>query len=488
MEKDSGKVMARRIIRFILAAAVVLFLAFIVIMNIAPFSYTLTYRIEMGKDPGEDAALKTGYTLGNYEYGHTYAIPEYRMERDQVTFSLKVPYDHYDRAEVSVRYRGDQDELQFGLMDGKTRQLTFRPVYNSSLNALDWPRITEGEATLFQKEDLYGSIGEFLAAQQEALTGMEAVSAGDARLATYFYSLFIFRPYLETAPGPGPTTPSPALRGAHTCFVKVEGGTLDLSLVKYDLNMYEDDDALVIRVLSEKDCVFIETIKDDGELTATYDPSPPQQAEIALTDLEDGYYKIELNCGNDVVIEDIAVSGGYLTFMDHLFLADHWIYMLGPSRPVTLYTNSDRLEVETWHEEALQNLTVDGATTFPVEEANAPATLEMPPGVNEIAAEHGDLYLSSPGSSFAFSPQALLIQLPHLLYTRDLPLQVIDNILTTYSLPVREGDAYLSEFTIDTSRFDITSNTLFMTFIAPGLESEGKYMEIESIEIKLIKR
>lgn len=474
----------RRAIRLIAALSVIALLALFLVLNLAPFGAELDYEIVMEAGGDEAGELKPYYLLGGHEYGRRFVIDGTSMVNDQIVFSLKVPYQHFDRAEITLRYRGEPEELMFGITSGSSTWLDTEPVHNRSLNALEWEATQEGDLILFQKEPGFSSVGRFLA---ETMASIERGSGwvSPPRLATYYYDQLPMYKGAGQAGEDGTHIPL-SLRGTHTAYVYVTEGRLDLDFIKHDLNIYDDGDTITVKVFEEKECIFQHQVEDDGDPTASNQASPPQEVDLTLSGLEDGFYRIVWECGMDVLFKDIHVSSRYFSFMGSIFMVQEQLYGLGISGPAYLYTPADIIAVETWHPESMQDLIVDGEPLVSVDKVAEAFTQDLPPGIKEITISNPDLLLNAPGSSFGVSEESLLIP-SSVPYSQSLPLEDIEYILADYGLPTDCGDCHEREMFFDLRELDVGGNTLQMLLTAPDLVSGGGEIDLLSIRVRLVK-
>ncbi|MBN2027612.1 MAG: hypothetical protein JW854_12720 [Actinobacteria bacterium] len=474
----------RRAIRLIAALAVIALLVLFLFLNLAPFGAELDYDILMEVEDKEANELNSYYLLGSYDYGRRFVIDGTRMASDQIVFSLKVPYQHFDRAEIAVEYRGDPEELLFGITSGSSPWLDIEPVHNRSLNALEWKATQEDDLILFQKEPGFSSVGQFLAETTASIEqGTSWISPPD--LSTYYYDrLPLYRGTGQV--GENGTYVPLSLRGTHAAYVYVAEGYLDLEFTKHDLNIYNDEDAIAVKVFDENECIFQHQVEDDGDPTASDQASPPQEVDLTLDGLGDGFYRIVWECGMDVLFKDIHVSSRHFSFMDSVFMVQDQLYGLGVSGPVSLYTAAGILAAETWHPESMQDLIVDGEPLVSVDKVAEPFTEDLPPGIKEITISNPDLLLNAPGSSFGVSEESLLIP-SSVPYSQALPLEDIRYILADYALPDYRDGGYVRELFFDLRGLEVGGNTLQLLLTAPGLVSRGEEVDIISIEVRLVK-
>ncbi len=473
----------RRSYRAAFGAAVLSILALLLYVNAAPSGAEVRYEIIMqaGEAP---TAMRSSYSLGGYSDARRFTVNGSRMASDQVVFTWKVPYGRFDRAEAVVRYRGDPEELLLGIKGGASKWLETKPVHCRMLNELPWDRIEEKGLTLFQRENAYATIHDFLGSRRAVIgQGMGRLSPSD--LAAYYFDGL---PYYKEKAGEKARMLDIGLnlRGAHKAIAYIDDGRLELSFDKYDLNMYEGGDNLSFNVFRKGENVYGATMKDDGDTAASYITSSPQGMSIALDGLQDGFYTLVWDCGPDVLFRDLRLSCKWASFLDRVFMAQGELYGLERSGTVSLYTSARIMALETWHAETLQEVSVDGVMTITLSEPGVPVTTDLASGIKEIAVRNPNLLLNSPGFSFAVSRDSLLIP-SYETFSPTLSLQGIDYIIANYSAPTMVDGAWERRIELDLKGREMDGNTLQLLITSPGLASSEVELDLISIELTLFK-
>ncbi len=274
------------------------------------------------------------------------------------------------------------------------------------------------------------------------------------------------------------------LRGPHSALVYVTGGRLRLGFSKVETNRYVDADPLVVKVFDGDQCIFTETIPDDGVGEASLEPSEPLEWVSSPEGLADGFYRVTWECNSDVIFTDLSTSCGYLSILDRVYLAQGQYYGLEPSGPVTLYTAARKLDAETWHAEALQDLLVDGEPVASIDEVGQAVPVTLGEGVKQVTLDDPDMILTAPGSSFSVSADSLLIPVPQL---QSVPLEDVSYILADYSYPMETEEGHEQHLEFDLRSIDFDNHSFQLFVIAPGLAEQGEELELISIELELVK-
>ena len=118
----------------------------------------------------------------------------------------------------------------------------------------------------------------------------------------------------------------PFLSGKHVISTYVKEAPLSIGFDWLDINWSDGPDQLSVFVYAGEDVIHAESLPDDGDLSASQVPSAPRRFELFLPDLAEGAYRVEINCGNDVVFSGIGSAQNYLWLLDSVFLADHAMY------------------------------------------------------------------------------------------------------------------------------------------------------------------
>jgi hypothetical protein len=478
---------ARHVARAVIVLAVIAFFTVLVFKNVAPFGATVEYQIDLQE--GGNKALPSPITpsaeLGVSGNGVEYQVPETKMTVDMLTFDLEVPYTDLDTAEVQVQYRGDPSELLFGVRGGPESQYAYMPVHNKSLNQLNWDRIEGDQVTLFERSRDYETVDDFIAAPP-----MPSPTEPDyARIASYHYEVPQPRPDIDSSKVDAGTAIDATLRGPHKFYIYVGNKPLQISLIKQELNWDEGPDPLDIQVFSSEELIWATNVPDDGDERESRAISAPRKVEFTLPGLSEGVYRVDLLCNEDVVIEGLSTSQRYLSFIDGVFIADHELYELGPSKPVAVYTNAQELNAWTWHPEAFQTLNANGNQSLTVDKEGQKFLWNLSPGLNEIRTEMGDIILLSKGSSFSFSRDSFFDPFPVKLvaYNESLLFTDIRYIIAAYSVPEAEGEWLTQKIAFDLRDVEIVDNKLRCALLAPNLAQKDGEIVLGSIDIILQK-
>jgi hypothetical protein len=478
--------LAGRIVRVAIVMAVIGLFALLILKNVAPFGANVEYNIDFGDwGKGRPSPLTPATVIGSGEDGIPYELFEVKMTTDLVTFELDVPYDDIDTAEVTIRYKGDPGELLMGLTNKPNTPYLYKPIHNSSLNRLPWDVVTEGPLSLFQKSGRYASVEDLIANPPLPAAG----EPDYPRAAEYYYEIPQPMPEIDPSRVLAETEIGASLRGQHSFHSYVDGGPVEVKLTKVELNRREGPDPLDVILYRGDEPIWADTIPDDGDEGTGGVLSTPREAGFVLEGLEAGVYRVDLVCGDDVVIEDLRSRQGYMSFMDGLYLADHELYGLGPSGSSAIFTNAQELSVYTEHVEAFQTLTSDDGSSLVIEKTARKYLWWFQPGLHEIRTEVGGIVLMSPGSSFSFTRESFFDPFPLKVeaYNEALLTTDIEYILGEYSVPTKDGEWLSRDLYFDLRGMEIEDGRLRFALLSPALQQQGGEIVLGSINIVLKK-
>lgn len=449
----------------------VIFVAGIMWKNWAPFGARVSYHIEMGKASDyatAPAPLTPSAMVGKDGNGALYQVEEMTMATEQVRFTLRIPYDSLERLTFEVEYGGDPEELLIAVANPADGQLITQPLHNRSLNNLGWHAVSGEGVTLFQRNAIYPDVSSFFNSFYAARDN--AFAKPGNQVASYYFPLG--PAYLGITPERinAGTEIGHSFRGKHVMTVYVKGEPLSMEFDWRDLNWYEGPDPLNVYVYNaDSALVYSESFGDDGDESPSSVPSAPRHCQLFLPNLWEGAYRVEIGCGSDVVFSGIRSGQGYLVFNDKVFVADHVLYGLSESKPCTVYCNGKRLNVETWHPETVQTITLNGIEKLRIEKEKVNYSIGMDGDVNEISTQTGDVTLSSPGAYFSFSRQSLFYPVTSLSYSRLLPLSDIGYVIADYVLPEKLETTWKQTSVFDMAGVEIGDREIQVMLIAPGL-------------------
>ncbi|MBU4393012.1 MAG: hypothetical protein KJ907_05280 [Actinobacteria bacterium] len=469
----------------LVAAGIVVVLVY---LSVAPFGAEIVLEFGPWGEPGK-VKMVSPFTFssiaGTDEEGVICQVPQMKMITDEVTFEVEVPYEEFNRLTAEIKYQGNPNELLIGVKGPPDSRYLYMPINNNSLNMLKWYKIEDKDRTLYQKSDVYETIDGFI----DELPRMAEEELAQGRrysVATYHHQVDQPQPFIDAARANEPTRINATLRGPHTFYAYVTGDESPLlSITKQDINIYQGEDELSMHIFKGDELVYSETVPDDGDASASIVPGKPNRVYALLPDLDEGVYKIVFNCGSDVLMSDISFSENYFCAFQEVFLADHDVYMVGPSKEVTLYTDAEQISVRMWHPEYSQVMEINQEQKVVVYEGSKSTVQELEEGVNSIKLEMGDVIVESEDSCFAFSRESFFDPFPlkTLEYDPGVSLTNVDYIIAGYTAPEREGELFTKTASIDISGAMATDGVLRFAVLSPGLVEDNGEIIIESLKL-----
>ncbi|MCX6797805.1 MAG: hypothetical protein NTX66_01115 [Candidatus Falkowbacteria bacterium] len=257
-----------------------------------------------------------------------------KLIADPVYFSVFTPR-FFTRARLIITY---QDYLASStpiveagvLMDKIVWQYQMKPVVNKILDNLNWPTLTEGGLTLYERQKPVADLAYFIQRAGER-----------SDLALYNYSLL--RPYYLDNYSPAKSTRIMAagLRGPYQFYTYLDGEDFNLTFWFQDLNQNYDlkGDGVTVLVSDYKgQNILTRRVRDDGIIADTGQLSAQSVLAFVIKDLPRGVYKVEVKANDDIVTRKIITSQTKLTFINKLWLVDETVAAFD------LYTNVNNLK------------------------------------------------------------------------------------------------------------------------------------------------
>lgn len=479
-----------------LAALVILLGALItgvVFFCLAPFGARIDYRLQVNVGPeriGVPSQLMEVLEFIPDEQAGFRALSAFAMKTDEVRFSLPVPYSQLRGMTATVRFRGDPEELLLGLMDHSRGRNVMVPLNNRSLNRMSWPVISDGELTVYQKEEVFADTAAFTGSLLD-LVGVDDKGKKKATVATYHYEpVQVASPEIDMRKVNSETRIRNAIRGPMAFYVYVTDRPLEFEVEIQSLNTYAMPDTVEVLVLSADKPVAAQYLRSIGDGSGSNIPSPPLRETFRFKDLPEGVYRVNFNTTDNVITRSMRFRQNYVIFADRVFLADHDLYGIVPTREATLYTDAREVKLETWHQEALQVVTINDDEEVNVNLVGQPFMVELTDMLNEINVEKGSLLLTAVGGYFSFSEESMFDPFPVKTIgynSRYFFPESVQFIATTYSNPVEEGESRVKQVTLDLAFVPVVNNRLELALYAPGLSASGREILIESFDVQVTR-
>jgi hypothetical protein len=398
---------------------------------------------------------------------------------EPVYFSVTPPAGNFETVALEIAFEpGGTPTFELGgLKDVAAQAFDFKPLANTLLEELDWTRhdLADGLA-VFSRDPNSEAYRTFLETPPDR-----------AVVATYratFPTPFRMAAY---APLGARQKFDVSLRGSHELLTYVKGEDFQFRPMYTDINRTYGADEGFVRVYDENNNLMTEfVIRDDGNIYDNQEPSAKTFVDLEGLAWPEGVYRIVLTGTSDMVWRSFETSQRYLVLKNRVFLSDDVGYLPAP-RATTLFTNAERVTLETQHKEGIQTVMV-GGDRLVVEQVGPKYSLMVPgTGVVELKSPVGDVKITGEGK-YAFSRQSFFDPdpLPVNAFT-DLEDSAVEHVLATLA-PVREVDGWrvaTGEFETDT--LAVENGAYKFTLSAPGIHDNLGQVSVHAINVTFKK-
>lgn len=407
-----------------------------------------------------------------------------RLIGDPIYFSLFTPRT-FNKAKLTIVYR---DNLSLAtpiieagvLVDNIVWRYDLKPIDNKALDylSLRWHKIEAGGKLFLQKDQIYSSLADW---EKDLAKGqLNGCDYGlENCLAVYNYSPDYRYQMTNYQPAASIVLDNP-LKGAHQFFVYLQNEPLRLEFTFVDLNQDLKPAPIEVILRSSDGIITTQSLTDKNEVPGN---GQTEEKKIILEqkNLPSGVYKVEVKITDDMVIKKIISSVDRLSFINK-------VWPVSNSGGLTLYTDSDYLQVKALNPASLQTFNFAGqdfSLTEAYQQFDFMAAAKTK--VKKIILEKDDFILENNGV-FAWSPASLFnptLAKVDRFFSVQTPVKYI---VADYKKP-RETEG----FKIATAEFNLQGayrekgKYSFMISV-PGLKAEDQIddnLEIYKIKIEL---
>lgn len=412
--------------------------------------------------PGKDSVLK---------------IPSQIIINSKSRLQLKLLSPEVESIKATLKFKPTLNEIILGVRGNEKDNFYYQPFYRDLLYYLNWKKIDEGGFTLWQKEQKYQTISDFINNPPQ-----------DKKIALYSVDLGKLQALKsDKSKGEAKTTIGIPLRGSHSLLIRVDKKPLILKIAKQDLNAYEGEDKFKITVLKDEKQLIEKIIEDDGINEVNQLKAEPQEKIITLEDVNPGIYQVYIayeGNGSDSSITKIEVNQSKVIFKNQvLFLGD---------KPTEIWTNAKKINAVTAHPQGLQTVKLDGKYDLEIKEKGKQYSFDLESlagkkegqGLYKLESPKNDLTIYGVGY-FSFSQDTFF--LPEMVKGVELnTLENLDNVdylLTSYPIPKKDGDWLIAEAEFDPKDLKIDGDKLYFSLEVPQIAKYGGELEIDYLEI-----
>lgn len=346
------------------------------------------------------------------------------------------------------------------------------PVHNRLIDESSWNRIDENGTVLLQRETIYDSLAAFFADPPSR-----------DRVATYRTTFEVPFRLVDYQPSSSLQTIDVSLRGHHEFKTYIKNETLSFNFRYMDMN--RDDGADVVRAT-----VFNEAGQPVAEARAADDDNATNDAvatgiatlELRSLGLPEGVYKVVMDATRDVFFRSIETSQQKIVFSGSIFVGDEIGYH-AIAQGATLWTESNRLRLQTRHAEGVQTITTDSRALTILEPYEWYVLTLAGDALEQIEIPTGDVEIITDGKiAFAesqyFNPDPVTLT----SYT-NLDDAGVDYVLAQYQSPRQEGDWLVVQVEFDTSEIYTEDDTWKFSFSTPGIEDLNASLLVHAINM-----
>lgn len=454
-----------------------LIIGFLAFRYIAPFGKIINYRFT-SKLPGAQQATVFSPDPAK---GSILQIPTQIITTSKSKIQLKLPEGKIETIKAALKFKPNINEVIIGVRGNEKDDFLYQPLYRDTFRDFNWNKVEDSGLTLWQKEKQFNSLKDFI--DNPPL---------DKTIASYYLNpdkLQELRSDTDKKVKDARTIIETPLRGSHSLLIKVDQNPLIIKTAKQDLNYYDGEDKLKIKVSKEGKNLAEKTIADDGIVDASRLKLKQQKETITLEEIKPGIYEVNLtdeSKNGDILIIKTEVIQSKVIFKNNIF-------PLG-NTPTALWTNISDLNVMTVHDEGLQTVKLDGQHDLKIDQRDKRYSFDLAEltgskasgKIYKLEAPKNDLMIGGDGY-FSFSQEAFF--LPEIVKTEKLNdlenLDKVDYLLTGYKLPKKEGDWFTAEAYFDLKDIKVDNDTLYFSLEVPQIAKYGGELEIDYLDISL---
>lgn len=380
--------------------------------------------------------------------------------------SLALSYENPERGPVEVAALASTPEQIFD------RRIVEQPL----LDALSWKRVTGGRYALFQREQRYPSVDEFLRTppQRSAIAMLGADVA--------FLPPFRIEGYVPSSERREIVV---SLRGRHELLTYVKDEPLDVAFVVQDMNRAQGEDPIevVVRRGDDGGIVSRTAFPDDGNAEGDQRSTPLRTLPIIVPAPKEGFYRVSFSADDDVFIRTVATRQRKLVFEGGMYLGDHVGYS-DRTPPVSFLMRGAHVEAVTHHPEGLQDIAI-GAAKLSVAEPHVRVGRALPAGDVPVTSPRRDVVLGVDGV-IAFSEDEMFDPMPFRIAARtvvaDMDARGIDYVLAAYEPPVTRDGVTTAVVEYDLRALDLTRDGAYrIAIILPALADTDHPFRLRSV-------
>ncbi len=385
----------------------------------------ITYEVDLENpnDKVQVEGLVKKYEMQVGENGEIFEVQNWTMDQDDIEIKVKAPpdFEKYSQLVVEAEFENpDAPTLEVGIKK-QVDYLMGEPLYDWEWHFLDnkylnefktylgkeWSVISDENLglSLFQKEQKYESVGEFLENPPENPEDEEE----KAQIATVDFSLF---PQYEIQATERKTTEIPfTFRGNVDFFVffdPKDSEKIDFSFWKQDRNFYEGPDIYEMRIFDDQEGSLLDykILQDDGN-TKNDLKIDIQKYNLSFLPPKKGVYNIQFRLQEsnaDAFLRNFSFSSPRVMLNNFMvvdrenFLAENLV-----TKPMTFFAQNGEVTMSPSHKSSRQKIFINNEEEIMLEEKTSFTVSDGPKSFTTTLNSIG----ISANSPVALSPDAL---------------------------------------------------------------------------------
>ena len=458
--------------------SVVIFFAF---RYLTPFGAGVSYQFSSMLDRDKLSKIKGAEETSSFSptQAGVLQIPQQTIRQNTVTFNLKLITKPIEGVWVNLRFKGNPKEIKIGVRGSEKEDYLYKPLYQQQLEQLK-TQTTDNNLLFWQKQPIYSNLEQFVEKPPV-----------DKITAAYFFNLGDLSQKKISSSSEKNMIIARTLRGSHTLFIRVDKKPFNIAIEKQDSNAYKGEDRLLIELYKADKQITKKEIPDDGISDVSNLKMKPQTEQIKIDNLEPGIYKLVLtdkSSGADIGITKVETNQSALVSGSPFYILD--------DRPATVWTNSKKITVTTWHDNSLQTVRLDNLYDLKINKRienyefnlNKPETADNTRELHQLDIPKNDLVINSDGY-FAFSKDSFFD--PEPIKTVDLStvsdISTIDYIIANYQKAKKDGEWYTAQAYFDPKDIKVDGDKLYFSLESPELSSYGGEIVIDNLEVTVKK-
>ncbi|MFC1598739.1 hypothetical protein ACFL2U_01900 [Patescibacteria group bacterium] len=370
------------------------------------------------------------------------------IKQEPVYFDVYLPRD-FEQINLQFEYFNQDNNLLEVGMQVNENNWDLKPLENTIINRIDWPKIEDNGLILFQRENNFEFIEQFF----QQMPAIEKIAVYNYDL-IYDYELADYQATNKTQEIDN------QLMGAYQFYTYIKEEDLFFEFKFKTRNIKE----ATVYVYDLQDNLIADFSLASNLITAK------------LENLPEGVYKLELQTSADAITETITTKQQYISFVDSLTVI----------KPSQLVTNSQDLTFITYTNPGIQEISINDKQLM-IEDIWQQYKIKPEAEISTIKIPNGNVEFTGAGL-FAFSSKQFFNPLPAKIATDfNMINSGIDYILTYYNLPITRDSFKISNIGFDLTNEQINQGVVRFVISIPNLVNVNKGIYIKNLNGQLVR-